>query len=404
MSTRRKHVLTAVFCIAALATALAQTRRPSWTYASSDHFEAYVTGDDKRARAAMAEFEWVHPAFQQLLDVPPGAARRPRIIVFGTAAAFAPYRNNDVSNAFWLGTPDGDFIVLDSLEPDAVPDAVHEYTHLMLNRAGLDYPLWLNEGLAEYYSTMTPAGTKMRVGAVPAGAIDTVTKGPMIAIDRLLAIDEQAPEYNVPGVAQVFYAESWALTHMLLTHQNYRDGAGTVLAAIALGTKSGDALTTTYKKTLTAIGSDLRNYVTRFRLATSTIDVPGLAHAANVITAPASEVDVDVTLAAVIGWRPGRADESRAAMVALEARAPDNLKLTEARGLLEIYTNNCDPARAYLAKAVALDSRNPAVLRAYAAILGASDPAQQKDLLAKAAAIAPDDAAGPNAPPIPCGR
>jgi hypothetical protein len=381
MSESRRKVLALVVCLGVAASALAQTRRPSWSYASSDHFEAYVVGDDKRARAAVAEFEWVHPAFEQLLDVPPSAARRPRLIVFSTAAEFAPYRSNDVSNAFWLGTPDGDFIVLDSIDSDDFPDAVHEYTHLMLNRAGLDYPLWLNEGLAEYYSTMDPSGTKVRVGIVPAGAIDTFTKGPPLPLARLLAVDEQSPEYNAPGVAQVFYAQSWALTHMLLTHQNYRDGSGTVLSEIALGTNSADALTKTYKKTLEAIVADLRSYVARFRLATSTFDVPAMSHATNITVAPANDIDVDVTLASILGWRPGRAAESRAAMTALETRAPDNLKLAEARGLLEIYTSNCAAARTYLAKAVALGSQNAAVLRAYANTRSASA----------------------STPPIPCG-
>lgn len=322
--------------------------------------------------------------------------------MFSSAAEFARYGTNDISNAFWLGTPDGDFIVMRAPDAPDLPDVVHEYTHLMVSRAGLDYPLWLNEGLAEYYSTMSPAGAKIRVGLVPEGALDTLTKGPLIPLDRLFAVDGQSPEYNQPGVAQLFYAQSWALTHMLLSHQDYRDKAPAVLAEIGLGKTGRDALPATYRKPLAAITADLRNYLVRFRLTSSLIDVPGMAHATNATASRPNEVDVEVTLASILGWRPGRAAESRAALVALEARAPNSLRVIEARGLLEIYTRNCGAARVYLTKAVTLGSSNPAILRAYATLVGAADPPRQQALLARAASLAPDTAAAVDAPPIPC--
>ncbi len=387
--------------VCAAAAVLAQTPRLTWSYASSDHFEAYAVGDQRRALDVIGDFERVHPTFVYLLGLPDRPVRRPRLITFATAAQFAPYGSNDISNAFWLGTPDGDFIVLHSLDADSMPDVVHEYTHLMLNRADLDYPLWLNEGLAQYYSTMTPVGSQMRIGLVPAGSMDALTRGPLLAIDRLVAVDAQSPDYNDPNLAPRFYAESWALTHMLLSHEDYRDKAGTVLSAIAVGTKSGEALTKTYGRPLAAIEGDLKKYLARFRLPSTLEDVPGLAHDMKITSGPANDIDVDVTLASLLGWRPGREDQARVAMVALEARAPQSLLLAEARGLLEIYTAHCDAARTYLEKAVTLGSANAAVLRAYAAIVGASDPERRTALLDKAAAIAPDDQ--PGGPPIPCG-
>jgi hypothetical protein len=388
--------------VCAAVVVLAQAPRLTWSYASTDHFEAYVVGDEKRARNAVNAFERVHPTFVQLLGLTDRPVRRPRLVVFATAAQFAPYGSNDISNATWLGTPDGDFIILYSITTAALPDVAHEYTHLMLNRAGLDYPLWLNEGLAEYYSTMTPAGAQMRIGLAPVGTMDALTKSPLLTLDRLLAVDEQSPDYNQAGLAPVFYAQSWALTHMLLSHEDYSARAGTVLSAIALGTKSGEALTTTYGKSLVAIDLDLKRYLSRFRLPSSLVQVPALQHDTKLTSGPANDIDVEVTLASLLGWRPTGEAQSRAAMVAVEARAPQSLLLAEARGLLEIYTSHCEAARTYLGKAVALGSADAAVLRAYAAIIGASDPARQKALLDRAAAIAPDDQAG--GPAIPCGR
>ena len=47
--------------------------------------------------------------------------------------------------------------------------AVHEYTHLLIRHMELKLPVWLNEGIAEVYSTLRPLAGKVAVGNVPEG-------------------------------------------------------------------------------------------------------------------------------------------------------------------------------------------------------------------------------------------
>ncbi len=383
----------------------AHTPAATWSYASSDHFEAYAAGDEKHVREVIVSFERIHTVFEHLLNAPQNDVLPTRLVVFATAKDFAPYRLNDNANAFSLSTPDGDFIVMHSLNTDALPVAMHEYTHLMIGRTGTDYPLWLNEGLAQFYSTMTLQEAKVRLGLELPHAMETLRKSKqLIPLDRLFAIDERATEDNDPRIAPLLYAECWALTHMLLMHDQYRERTPALLTAVASGTPAARAVSEAYGKTLEMIAADLKKYVARFKVDSRVVDAPVGSNGARVTSRAADEADVAVTLAAVLGWQPGREDEGRAGMAALEAHAPESLRLAEARGLLENYTSHCDTARTYLAKAVALGSANPAVLRAYANIIAGSDPEEQNALRKRADAIAPENGAGhTRLALIPCG-
>ncbi|HSN87764.1 MAG TPA: tetratricopeptide repeat protein, partial [Thermoanaerobaculia bacterium] len=77
-------------------------------------------------------------------------------------------------------------------------------------------PLWLNEGLAEYYSTFEVSGNEAKIGLPHPHHIVWLRKNALIPLPTLLSIDEQSPEYNEESPRGAFYAQSWALVHYLL--------------------------------------------------------------------------------------------------------------------------------------------------------------------------------------------
>ena len=107
-----------------------------WTYGSSDHFEVYTTGGDKRARAALAYFERVHAFFADFLKLAPQQRHPTRLIVFSNDREYAPYRPNAGVVAFYAPGPDRDYIVMRSMDPEAYPIVVHEYAHLIVRHSG----------------------------------------------------------------------------------------------------------------------------------------------------------------------------------------------------------------------------------------------------------------------------
>ena len=185
---------------AALATGTARPDAqavPSWTYAASDHFEVYTTSGEARAREALTHYEGVHAFFSRHLKLSSGRLPVARLIVFSNDREFAPYRPNEFAMAFYQSGPTRDFIVMRSLDRDSATTVVHEYAHLMFRHSGAMYPIWLGEGLADYYSTLRIERGHALLGIPPLGRLRPLARGAkLLPLDRLFAIDRDSTEYN----------------------------------------------------------------------------------------------------------------------------------------------------------------------------------------------------------------
>ena len=260
MNVRTVGCLTLLVCFVLTAAPRAAER---WTYASSDHFEVYTTGGNRQARDALIYFERVHAFFTDFLKRTPRQGKPTRLIIFSGDKQFAPYRPNEVAAAFYLAGPDRDFIVMKSLDEESYPLVVHEYAHLMFRHSGARFPVWLNEGLAEFFSTMEPEGSRMNIGLVPFARLQYLNEVALMPIERLLGVTRGSAEYNTQAHAGLFYSQSWALTHMILTDDSYHGKADPFVNLVANGTPSSSALMTVFGKTPEEVGRDLNSYVRR---------------------------------------------------------------------------------------------------------------------------------------------
>ena len=88
----------------------------------------------------------------------------------------------------------------------------------MVSNGGRRVPVWLNEGLAEHYSTyeVYRGGREATIGAAIESHLAQLNASPLLALERLLTIEHSSPLYNEGNRRSLFYAQSWALTHMLL--------------------------------------------------------------------------------------------------------------------------------------------------------------------------------------------
>jgi len=98
----------------------------------------------------------------------------------------------------------------------------HEYTHAIMNLNFQGLPVWLNEGLAEYFGNSVIQDKDVEIGKVPAYHLQTLQQERLIPIDTLLLADEHSPYYNEQNHASMFYAESWAIVHYLMLDPDAR--------------------------------------------------------------------------------------------------------------------------------------------------------------------------------------
>lgn len=359
-----------------------------WTYARSDHFEVYTTAGDRRAREALAYFERAHAFFTEFLQISPRTGAPTRLIIFSGDRQFEPYRLNDVAIAYYQPGPDRDSIVMRAMDADTAAIVVHEYVHLINRHSGGVYPVWLNEGLAEFFSTMDPQRNSVTLGVVPVGRLLHLRGGaPLLSLERLFSVGHDSPEYNTESHAGVFYSQSWAMTHMLLVDDLYRAGAVNFLNLVAAGESSAAAIEKVYGRSLAVVMRDLDGYIRQDAYRTLSAAYKPPPRLESVPTRRVEAFEGALVAATLLASRRDRETEARAAFDRLIEQQPDNLELIESYASFEIRRGQ--PARALplLTKAVDLGSTTPSVYN----LLASQQPDRAEPLLAKAFSLAPDD-------------
>ena len=187
-----------------------------WIRLPSANFEMYTSANPRAARDTVREFEQVRGFFLQAFGGPPAKPVPVRLVAFGSASEYLPYRPNEFASAFYHPGADRDYIVMGHAGADVFPTAVHEYVHLLVRHANLTFPPWLNEGVAELYSTLRPLGNKILVGDLIAGRHRALLQDKWVPLATILSADHNSPYYNEKNKAGSLYNEGWALTQVSL--------------------------------------------------------------------------------------------------------------------------------------------------------------------------------------------
>jgi hypothetical protein len=155
-----------ILALTALMPASADTE---WTAVTSPNFELITTASSGDGRRAAEYFEQVRDFFTRVrahntINHPPVT-----VILFRNVKEFKPYTVNEGAAAYFTGDQSHDFIVMSGFAEQNKATAVHEYMHLLIRHMELKLPVWLNEGIAEVYSTLRPLAGKVAIGNVPEG-------------------------------------------------------------------------------------------------------------------------------------------------------------------------------------------------------------------------------------------
>jgi tetratricopeptide (TPR) repeat protein len=92
----------------------------------------------------------------------------------------------------------------------------HEYVHLLTSLNLRWLPVWLDEGMAEFFATAEIAQREVLIGHPTPSQLGLLRGNPLIPFDAFFSADHSSPLYNEENIASIFYAQSWAVTHYLL--------------------------------------------------------------------------------------------------------------------------------------------------------------------------------------------
>ncbi len=369
--------------------AIAADKDP-WIRITSAHFELFTDAGDRAGRDVVRHFEQVHSFFRQRFGAGIDPARKARVLLFRNEKEFTPYRPSASAAAFFHPGEYRDFIVMHNSGSDWRPMAVHELTHLMLHQLNLELPLWLNEGLAELYSSMEPRGARMMVGRDIPGRMQVLAAEPWLDLHTLLAVDHNSPAYTDPARSAIFYAESWKLVHMLQLQPDYEAHFGDLLRALGKG-DSEAAFRAAYGKDLTAVERDLRAYLTGNTITALLFDIqlPKSIDAPEI--EPGAGLSARLAMAELLSATRGRSQQAAGAYATVAKDYPGRWELEEAMGRFAWHERRLEEANLHFANAQTMGCRDGSMFLLWGRVLGYTNhPQEAVTVLAKAVQLQPD--------------
>lgn len=225
-------LLFSVVLILAAALATARDKPQRWAEVSSPHFTVLSDSGEKEGRRIAVQFERMHDVFQRVHPELEQSAELPITILaikdkelFRTLEPSAYLRKGSLElHGLFLPTSRKNYILmrLDAEAGNPLAIAIHEYTHLMLHHSRRSIPLWLSEGLAEFYANTNIRDKQILLGQANHRHLLILRNERWLPLTTLFTIDEHSPYYIEKGKGSIFYAESWALTHYL-TLKDYEE-------------------------------------------------------------------------------------------------------------------------------------------------------------------------------------
>jgi Tfp pilus assembly protein PilF len=373
-----------------LLAATALSAESSWKLARNEHFEVYAQSDDSTARSILLEFEQLRVFFLEHAALDSGQLPPVRVIAFGTEKEYDPYRLRSTSDAYFVGTEGRDYVVMAFPSASHSSIAAHEYAHLILhaNRAGL--PPWLNEGLAEYYSTIRIGEHASEVGGDLPARSQTLRRRSWMPLAELVSLPADSPVRQNRDGAELFYAQSWALTEMLLRSPEYAAGFQQVLSAARSGEPSLEAFARVYAKSPDEIARDLRAWAGTRRVAP--IELPALE--LQDIQFKVSDVPFSVSrlLFADVLLAAGELERAEALYRDLEKETPESAEIAAALGTIALRRGDLAAARLKWKRAIDSGIGDASLCYRYAVLAEqVGTPAEEvRPALARAVALRPD--------------
>lgn len=374
--------------LGAMALVLALPAGAAWVRLASGHFELYTDVGEGKGRAILERLEVARHAFSAAPGAPPASPLPVRVLLFGSARDFRPLRPSESTVGFFQGGPERNYIVLEWAGEETGRVAVHEYVHLVLNHATVTLPRWLEEGLAEFYSTLEADRDAVAIGAPVIGHLETLRRGRWLDAGTLSSVTRDSPFYNRRELAAIFYAQSWALVHMLSLSEAYRRGMPRF--AELLDRAGAGAFEQAFGKTMQAALEDLARYVAAGRFAAVRIPLePGAGERIGRPEPVGEEQALQVRAELLLDME--RAEEAARLYRRLSARNPDSPSVHAGLGAVALSRRDYAAARRHLERAIQLGASDARTHFEYAMLLRESGGSSEAVLasLQKAVSLNP---------------
>lgn len=339
-----------------------------WLEVKSPHFVVATNANEKPGRRVADQFERIRSvfltAFPHMRVDPSGP-----IIVLATKdeASFKELEPADWRKkgqlqraGMFLRGEEKNYVLfrmdVDPQERDHI--IYHEYTHMLLDLNMQSVPLWLDEGLAEFYGNSEIRENEALLGKPDATYVQILRTTKLLPFETLFSVDHSSPYYNEQHRGTIFYAESWALTHYLMMkgYKQKKSALGEFTTMLTRGVDKDTAATGAFGS-LNKLQDDLTAYLRQFSMnylkAKVQTEKEEDSFGVRELTSAESAAARGDFLVHVQAY-----PEAKALLERSLKESPNLAIAHESMGFLELRQNHLTEAKKWFTQAVQLDSQS----------------------------------------------
>jgi len=377
-------------CLLLVAMASARDKVEDWLELRSQHFIVVSNASEKQTRNVADQLERMRAVFQKLFPrLESGSGAPITVIAVKNEKDFRSLEPESYLSkgqlqlaGLFLRAGDSNFILLrlDAGGEHPYATVYHEYTHFLTGKAMEWMPLWLVEGMAEFYQNTQIGDKETVLGQPSAENILLLRQNRLLPLPTLLQVDRTSPYYHEENKGSIFYAESWLLTHYLMM-KDFNERATKLASYLDLVSQKVDAMTaaTQVFGDLNILQKELENYTRQSSFRELKMSGAVKVNDAEFKLRPLAPAQAAAARAEFLAYNDRGAD-ARALLQAALRDDPTNVSAHETMGYLEFRQGHLEEAQNWFGKAVKLDSKSYLAHYYFAAIAmsGTNLPAEDR--------------------------
>src|SRR6185436_9797517 len=195
---------------------------PHWIHVRSGDVEIYSDADEQTTLDFALKLQRMRAAMVKVGSFAVTTQAPTRVFLFRSGGELAPLLREmfgtemNRSGVFSTRGERHDIAIDASARVRSERVLYHELTHsLVASTFRNEVPLWMNEGLAEFYSMFNSEGNVVFVGRPPAIHMVRILRSQQIPMRLVLEATTQSEVYTNPIRQKLFYAQSWAMVHYM---------------------------------------------------------------------------------------------------------------------------------------------------------------------------------------------
>lgn len=361
----RCGVIVVAFC-GALSLA-AKEAKEQWVAVSSPYFTVLTPAKAEAARLWAMELERFRLAMQLVVNVPESRLRPVTVVLFPNDAAMRPFKPLAQGQPRAIKGLFSHFcdshtiqLSLDGKSDETRHVIFHEAVHWYSNAGEVIQPLWLEEGVAEVYSTfsMSRDGTGSFGNAIPRH-LKLLRQDKSWSMERLVGTTRDSIAYNEGSRASTFYAGSWLAAHYLLFGQGSA-GRASIPRYLELRQRFGDTPETferAFGVNYAGFQAQLANYLKSGKYAVQHLNLFAPEIERRLTTRVATDAEVELALGTLlIGSREDAREQGAARVQRAAKQDPANPAAWQVLGEVALRDRSYQEAELSFERSIAAGS------------------------------------------------